>query len=188
MVQVADADFWLYTADIDTLLVLERDAFMRMARQLRQVLYESQHHVDGEFHWSRVGHETIRQVRSNPFIQPLKHEFYRKIRALTVINGPFYGALIKLRDVAHQHLFLIVRSMKPTDNLGVAMASLGEGWHNYHHAFPWDYRTGELGTYRLNITTIFIHFFAYLGLAYDLKAASPSMIKKRAIRSGDGSY
>lgn len=39
----------------------------------------------------------------------------------------------------------------------------GEGWHNYHHVFPWDYKTAELGNYRYNITTAFIDFFAKIG-------------------------
>ncbi|XP_032689392.1 acyl-CoA Delta(11) desaturase-like [Odontomachus brunneus] len=80
------------------------------------------------------------------------------------------------------------KSIRPTENYGVAMASLGEGWHNYHHAFPWDYRAGEPGIFKVNITTTFINFFSFLGLAYDLKAATPDMIKLRATRCGDGSY
>ncbi|XP_014478404.1 PREDICTED: acyl-CoA Delta(11) desaturase-like [Dinoponera quadriceps] len=81
------------------------------------------------------------------------------------------------------------KSIRPTDNIGVAIASLGEGWHNYHHAFPWDYRAAEeFGIYRINVTTIFIQFFALLGLAYNLKAARPEMIKHRVSRNGDTSY
>lgn len=64
--------------------------------------------------------------------------------------------------------------------------TLGEGWHNYHHVFPWDYKAAELGNYRANFTTAFIDFFAYLGLAYDLKTVDVNVIKKRALRSGDG--
>ena len=64
--------------------------------------------------------------------------------------------------------------------------TLGEGWHNYHHVFPWDYKTAELGNYRYNLTTGFIDFFAKLGWAYDLKTVSDEMIQKRANRTGDG--
>ncbi|XP_024893237.1 (11Z)-hexadec-11-enoyl-CoA conjugase-like [Temnothorax curvispinosus] len=77
------------------------------------------------------------------------------------------------------------KSLSSTENTGVAIVTFGEGWHNYHHAFPWDYKTGELGNYRLNITTAFINFCAYLGLAYDLKTASADMIRKRVLRSGE---
>jgi len=47
----------------------------------------------------------------------------------------------------------------------VSLLAMGEGWHNYHHVFPWDYKTGEFGNYSLNITTGFIDFCAWLGLA-----------------------
>lgn len=72
--------------------------------------------------------------------------------------------------------------------MAVSIAALGEGWHNYHHVFPWDYKTGELGNYSLNITTGFIDTFARLGWAYDRKFVSPEMVRRRADRSGDGTY
>ncbi|XP_060803766.1 (11Z)-hexadec-11-enoyl-CoA conjugase-like [Amyelois transitella] len=76
------------------------------------------------------------------------------------------------------------RFIKPVENQFVSLAALGEGWHNYHHVFPWDYRTSELG--RLNISTRFIDTFAKIGWAYDLKAATSVMIVQRAKRCGDG--
>lgn len=39
----------------------------------------------------------------------------------------------------------------------------GEGWHNFHHVFPWDYKAAELGNYRYNITTAYIDFLAKIG-------------------------
>lgn len=44
-------------------------------------------------------------------------------------------------------------NMEPRENVTVAVMTLGEGWHNYHHAFPWDYRSSELGYFRFNFTT-----------------------------------
>ena len=70
----------------------------------------------------------------------------------------------------------------------MSIAALGEGWHNYHHVFPWDYKTGELGDYSFNITTAFIDGFARLGWAYDRKSVSPEMIRRRANKYGDGSH
>ena len=64
----------------------------------------------------------------------------------------------------------------------------GEGWHNYHHTFPWDYRTGELGGGRLNIIGDVIDFFHEMGWAYDLKIVPKSMIAQRAERTGDGTW
>ena len=74
------------------------------------------------------------------------------------------------------------------ENFAVSVAALGEGWHNYHHVFPYDYKTAELGHYSLNLTTAFIDFFVWLGWAYDCKTVSQEMIKRRAQRTGDGSH
>ncbi|KAL0274795.1 UNVERIFIED_CONTAM: hypothetical protein PYX00_002834 [Menopon gallinae] len=76
-------------------------------------------------------------------------------------------------------------TMNPVQNLFVSIGALGEGWHNYHHVFPWDYKTAELGNYSTNFTTAFIDFMAKIGWAYDMKTVSPEMIMKRAKRTGD---
>ncbi|XP_076174906.1 acyl-CoA Delta-9 desaturase isoform X2 [Ptiloglossa arizonensis] len=80
------------------------------------------------------------------------------------------------------------RFINPSENKSVAITAFGEGWHNYHHVFPWDYKTAELGDYKLNITTAFIDFFAKLGLAYDLKMVPREVVQKRVERTGDGSH
>ncbi|KAF5276873.1 hypothetical protein FQA39_LY06424 [Lamprigera yunnana] len=80
------------------------------------------------------------------------------------------------------------KSLNPSENLTMSLLTLGEGWHNYHHAFPWDYKTAELGKYSTNLTTAFIDLMAKIGWAYDLKSASEEMIKRRVLRTGDGSH
>ncbi|XP_075225347.1 acyl-CoA Delta-9 desaturase-like isoform X2 [Lycorma delicatula] len=80
------------------------------------------------------------------------------------------------------------KNINPTENMSVAILTFGEGWHNYHHAFPWDYKAAELGSYSKNFTTAFIDFFAKIGWAYDMKTATPDMIKRRVLRTGDGSH
>lgn len=80
------------------------------------------------------------------------------------------------------------KGINPSENYSVAALALGEGWHNYHHVFPWDYKTAELGNYRLNITTAFIDFFALIGWAYDLKTVPSDVVMKRVLRTGDGSH
>lgn len=61
---------------------------------------------------------------------------------------------------------------------------MGEGFHNYHHTFPWDYRSAEFGKFSFNMTRSFIEFFNQVGWASDLKFASEDMIKKRVLRTG----
>jgi stearoyl-CoA desaturase (delta-9 desaturase) len=80
------------------------------------------------------------------------------------------------------------RFINPAENLVVAVLALGEGWHNYHHTFPWDYKTSELGKYSVNFSAALIDFFAKIGWAYELKTVSEEMIKKRVLRTGDGSH
>uniref|UniRef100_A0A1E1W9U1 Fatty acid desaturase domain-containing protein n=1 Tax=Pectinophora gossypiella TaxID=13191 RepID=A0A1E1W9U1_PECGO len=79
-------------------------------------------------------------------------------------------------------------NISPVENKSVALVVLGEGFHNYHHTFPWDYKTAELGGYSLNITKMFIDAMAKIGLAYDLKTVSHDIIEKRVKRTGDGSH
>ncbi|XP_017000387.2 acyl-CoA Delta-9 desaturase [Drosophila takahashii] len=80
------------------------------------------------------------------------------------------------------------KSMNPVQNAYVSAFTFGEGWHNYHHAFPWDYKTSEWGRYSPNVTTAFIDMFAAIGWAYDLKSVAPDTIKRRVLRTGDGSH
>mgnify|MGYP003343621034 CR=1 FL=1 len=80
------------------------------------------------------------------------------------------------------------KALNPSENLTMSILTLGEGWHNYHHAFPWDYKTAELGKFGTNLTTVFIDLMAKIGWAYDLKTASDDMIKKRVLRTGDGTH
>ena len=76
------------------------------------------------------------------------------------------------------------KSIRPVENAWVALSALGEGFHNYHHTFPWDYKTSEFGL-KMNPTTAFIHIFEKIGWAYDLRSASNDVIEKRKLRTGD---
>jgi stearoyl-CoA desaturase (delta-9 desaturase) len=70
----------------------------------------------------------------------------------------------------------------------VSLLTLGEGWHNFHHVFPWDYKTAEIGGNRIKPTTRFIDFCARVGWAYDLKTVPMSVVKKRVEVTGDGTH
>ncbi|KAF5281201.1 hypothetical protein FQA39_LY17841 [Lamprigera yunnana] len=79
-------------------------------------------------------------------------------------------------------------SISPTDNRWVSFFTFGEGWHNYHHTFPWDYKAAELDFVGYNGSSLFINFCAKMGWAYDLKSASPQLIKRIVRKGGDGSH
>lgn len=76
------------------------------------------------------------------------------------------------------------KNINPTENWLVSLGIAGDGWHNYHHSFPWDYRSAELGGFRINLAALFIESMAKLGLAYDLKTAPPHMVLARKKRTG----
>lgn len=76
--------------------------------------------------------------------------------------------------------------INPAENPLVAMVAVGEGFHNYHHTFPYDYSTAELKWF-LNTTTMFIDFFAFIGLAYDRKSMPKYLVENRRKRTGDRS-
>ena len=83
---------------------------------------------------------------------------------------------------------MYIRDVQARQNLFVTLFTAGEGWHNYHHVFPWDYKTDETGGKRANLATKFIEFSHRIGWAYDLKTVPDSVIAQRANRSGDGSW
>jgi len=60
-----------------------------------------------------------------------------------------------------------------TENGWVSIFALGEGWHNWHHAFSWDYAAAEMGAHlQWNPTKVFIDTVAFFGLAWDRKRAT----------------
>ncbi|KAM6105085.1 LOW QUALITY PROTEIN: stearoyl-CoA desaturase [Pterocles gutturalis] len=77
--------------------------------------------------------------------------------------------------------------INPRENPLVSLGALGEGFHNYHHTFPYDYSTSEFG-WRFNLTTAFIDLMCFLGLASDRKKVSKEVILARKMRTGDGSH
>lgn len=79
------------------------------------------------------------------------------------------------------------KGINPRENRFVSLGAIGEGFHNFHHTFPYDYSASEFGL-KLNPTTCFIDFMCFLGLASDCKKATKQMILARKERTGDGSY
>ncbi|XP_036150662.1 acyl-CoA Delta(11) desaturase-like [Monomorium pharaonis] len=80
------------------------------------------------------------------------------------------------------------KNIGPANNNFVNFLTIGEGYHNFHHMFPWDYRSSEKGNNKFNYTTFFIDFCAKLGQAYDLKYPSINLIKNVILNKGDGTH
>ena len=64
--------------------------------------------------------------------------------------------------------------------------AMGEGFHNYHHIFPWDYRAAELGDYSFNVTTFWLDLFAKIGWAYDLRTPTKEHVRHVMQKYGEG--
>ena len=77
------------------------------------------------------------------------------------------------------------KRINPVDNLFVAWAAQGEGFHNFHHTFPQDYATGEFGSGYFNLTKAFIDFSALVGLAHSRKKVNRETVMQRRMRTGD---
>ncbi|KAI2798168.1 Calcium/calmodulin-dependent protein kinase type 1 [Blomia tropicalis] len=76
--------------------------------------------------------------------------------------------------------------INPRESKLVQILTVGEGYHNYHHVFPFDYSASEVSwTQDLNLSTMFIDLCAKLGLAYNLKKVDPKLIQSRVERTGD---
>jgi len=75
------------------------------------------------------------------------------------------------------------KTIGPTENMLVSILAMGEGFHNYHHTFPYDYSTSEWG-YTFNTTTKLIDLMAFIGQAYDLRSASSGTVEARSTRTG----
>ncbi|RAH59759.1 fatty acid desaturase [Aspergillus piperis CBS 112811] len=67
------------------------------------------------------------------------------------------------------------------DHLITALITMGEGYHNFHHEFPSDYRNG-IEWYQPDITKWAIRLCEQLGLAYDLKRFRQNEIGKSRLQ------
>ena len=110
------------------------------------------------------------------------------------IGGLFVAGAVRL--VVNQHFTFAINSVchkfgKQTyskkhsarDNWITALFTYGEGYHNFHHEFPSDYRNG-IRFYQWDPTKWLIRSLAWLGLARDLKVVGMEtiMLKKLSLK------
>jgi stearoyl-CoA desaturase (delta-9 desaturase) len=67
--------------------------------------------------------------------------------------------------------------LSPKDHFFSAILTMGEGYHNFHHQFPMDYRNAYLW-YQWDPTKWFIALCSFLSLATNLKMFSENEINK----------
>jgi stearoyl-CoA desaturase (Delta-9 desaturase) len=67
------------------------------------------------------------------------------------------------------------------DSFLVALLSMGEGYHNFHHTFPSDYRNG-VRTHQFDPTKWILRTLASLGVVHNLKRTSPAAIYRARLQ------
>lgn len=108
--------------------------------------------------------------------------------------GGFYFASVFKSVLLHHGIFCInsyahmfgettfTDQFTPRDSLFAAILTTGEGYHNFHHEFPNDYRNG-IHWNAYDPTKWFIATLEYLGLAWDLKRTPECVIEKARLLS-----
>jgi stearoyl-CoA desaturase (delta-9 desaturase) len=109
------------------------------------------------------------------------------------IAGLLWGGFLRIVIVHHTTFF--VNSLahtfgEPTynaeasarDNWFVALLTLGEGYHSFHHRFPSDFRNG-IRWYDWDPAKWFIRALRGMGMASDLREATPPQIEQARLRA-----
>ena len=135
-----------------------------------------------------------------------QHQHYLPLVLLTNIALPaflgfLHGDIIAclllgglLRLVMSQHVTYLINSIahmwgKQTysdassarDNPLLALITYGEGYHNYHHTFQWDYRNG-VKWWHFDPTKWLIRSLSWVGLTTDLKRTDPARVETARLK------
>jgi len=74
----------------------------------------------------------------------------------------------------------------PAENPLVSLAAVGEGWHNWHHKYPYDYAASEFGvSTQFNPSKLFIDAMAKIGFVWGRKRATGAWNLAKARREQD---
>jgi stearoyl-CoA desaturase (delta-9 desaturase) len=104
--------------------------------------------------------------------------FASMLRIFFVHHATFF-----VNSLAHYHGFSTYSDLQSAkDSWITAVLTLGEGYHNYHHEFPSDYRNG-IKFYHYDPTKWLIRMLAFLGLAYNLKQYSEADALKASLQT-----
>ena len=96
-------------------------------------------------------------------------QFY-VVRYITSLHVTWF-----VNSAAHMFGDRPYKPINPVENIWVSLFGYGEGYHNYHHAFPNDYRASEHG-HGFNVTRHFIELMAKFGHVYNMRTASDTIV------------
>jgi len=155
------------------------------------------------------GYADIRDLNADPLIK-FQHKYYLLFGPTMAFvfpaiccylgwndfwGGLFYAGYARLVFVHHNtfcinsvaHYFgeqTFDDERTPRDNWVTALLTFGEGYHNFHHEFPNDYRNG-LKWYDYDPTKWLIAAFSAVGLTYNLKEFDANAIRMGKIQIMD---
>ncbi len=153
----------------------------------------------------RVDFSGIKDIQRDP-IAVWQHRHYLSLVLLMNIGLPallgyLHGDIVAslllaglLRLVLSQHVTYLINSIahmwgcqtysdagSARDNPLLALITYGEGYHNFHHTFQWDYRNG-VRWFHFDPAKWLIHMLSWFGLATDLKRTNPAKIEAARLK------
>jgi stearoyl-CoA desaturase (delta-9 desaturase) len=146
----------------------------------------------------------VRDLREDPLVR-WQHRWYKELGmvvafgiplAVGLATGHVLGCLLiggVLRVVISHHGTFFINSLchmvgrqpysrehSARDSAVMAVLAFGEGYHNYHHSFPFDYRNG-IKRWQFDPAKWAIACLSHLGLARNLRRASAAAILKAKV-------
>ena len=148
---------------------------------------------------SKRDFSNVEDLKKDPLVR-FQHRFFIPIAifmafVLPMLIASLWGNILGglfvagfLRVVLTQHSTFCINSVchvfgkqfysqrtTARDHWLTAIFTLGEGYHNFHHQFPIDYRNG-IRFYQFDPTKWLIRALSFLGLAHDLKTVQAHRI------------
>jgi len=153
-----------------------------------------------------IGRAGIEDLNADPWVR-WQHKYYVPLAILMSVVFPtgvcglfwgdwwggFYYASMLRQFVVHHNTFLVnslahfwglapfADEHTPRDSVITALLTFGEGYHNFHHEFPHDYRNA-IKFYQYDPTKWLIYGLSLIGQTYDLQIFPDSIIKKGQIQ------
>jgi stearoyl-CoA desaturase (delta-9 desaturase) len=150
------------------------------------------------------GHSVVRDLTDDPLVR-WQDRWYKFIGlgvafgiplVVGLATGRLLGCLViggLLRVVVSHHGTFFINSLchmvgkqpysrehSARDSALMAVLAFGEGYHNYHHSFPADYRNG-VKPWHFDPAKWMIYLLAKVGLARDLKRAPQAAVLKAKV-------
>ena len=143
----------------------------------------------------------VKDLERDPIVRWQARNYLTLVLATNIgiplLLGWLYGDIIAslllaglLRLVLSQHVTWLINSAahrwgaqpysrdnSARDSSLLALFTYGEGYHNYHHAFQWDYRMG-IRWWHFDPTKWMIRALSWLRLTRDLKRCPPARVEK----------